>query len=148
MHPDVENDAALRGVLAPRGPRPQARSALNGNRREPPESTGADDLTGTPNGRIEAELVTDAQDHASVAAGGGHLAGVRHRHRKRLLAQHMLLSSCSREHGGMMQGVRQGDVDRVEARVVHHRLEVTVNALNAETLREPVPFVERAAETG
>src|SRR5262245_50465761 len=48
----------------------------------------------------------------------------------------------------MMQGIRQGNVDGVNAGIVRQRLDVSVDALNAETLRERAPLVERAAQAG
>src|SRR5215468_5488790 len=48
----------------------------------------------------------------------------------------------------MMQRVRQSDVDRVDVRVVHQRLEVTVHALHTEALGERAPLGERAAQAG
>jgi hypothetical protein len=73
---------------------------------------------------------------------------VRHTQRERLLAQHVLLPACGGEHGRMMQRVRQSDVDRIDARVVHQCLEVAVDTLNAEALCERTPLVERATQTG
>src|SRR5262245_30483284 len=78
MYPYVENDAALRKVLAPRRPRFQAGSAFDGERGEPSEPPGAHDLAHMPDGGIEPKLVRDAQDHAGVAAGSDHLARVCH----------------------------------------------------------------------
>jgi hypothetical protein len=92
--------------------------------------------------------VGDAQDHAGVAAGGDHFARVRHTQGEWLLTQHVLLPARGGEHGRMMQRVRQGDVDRVDARVVHQRLEVVVDALNAEALREHTSLLRRAAKAG
>src|SRR5918999_2970035 len=148
MHPHIKNDAALRKILAPRRPRSQAGGALDGERGEPSEPPGAYDLARAHDGRVEAELVGDAQDHAGVVAGSDHLTRMRHTQRERLLAQYVLLPARGSEHGGVMQRVRQGDVDRVDAGVMHQGLEVAVDALNAEALREHAPLLERAAEAG
>src|SRR4030095_5614278 len=48
----------------------------------------------------------------------------------------------------MMQRVRQGNVNRVDVRVVHQCLEVAVDALHAEALSECAPLGNRAAQAG
>ena len=59
--------AAARCQALASGSRSQARGAFEGDRREPPQLSGTHDVAGTPDRRIEAELMTDAQDHAGVA---------------------------------------------------------------------------------
>src|SRR5262245_8773223 len=140
MHPHVEDDAALRDVQAPRRPRSYGRGAFEGERHEPSEPPGTHDLARPHGGCVEAELMGDAQDHAGVAAGGNHLTRLRYVYGEWLLAQHVLPAACGGEHGRMMQRVRQGNVDRVDARVVHQRVEVVVDALDAEALRERAPL--------
>lgn len=90
----------------------------------------------------------DAQQDAGSVAGVNHLACLRHGHGKRLLAQHRLLPARRGQHGRMMQCVRQGDVDRVDVRVVHQGVEVAVDALHPEALGECVPLGERATQAG
>ena len=90
----------------------------------------------------------DAQEDASGAAGVDHLAPLRDGHGERLLAQHGLVPACSGKHSRMMQRVRQGDVDRVDARVVYQCVEVAVDALHTEALGERAPLGERAAQAG
>src|SRR5262249_3023915 len=90
-HPPLEQDATLPTVLTPHRRHIKARGALEGNSGEPSEPPGAHDLARPPDSCIEADLVSDAQEDASGAAGIDHLARLRDGHGERLLAQHGLV---------------------------------------------------------
>ena len=105
VHPDIENDAALRRVFAPRRAHGQAGGALQRDRREAPEASRGHNLSGASNGRIEADLMRDAQNDPGRLTGVDHVAGVRRAHGERLFAQNMFAATRRRQHSLVMHVV-------------------------------------------
>ena len=138
MHAHVKDDTTLCDVLAPRCPCSQTGGALQGKRDEPSEPPGTYDLTRPPHSRIEPDLVGDAQEHTSIAAGatisracatlmanGFHTARASHAPRR------------ARRHDAARSGER---VDRIDVGVMHQRSRSSCDALHAKALANARPL--------